>query len=82
MSLPFTDQDWIVLKISNGKYKSWVLRGPIPTQELGDRMTRVFAQMDIDKNKSCFLIYEDEKLVVVTESLTAEQIEALQGDVS
>ncbi len=82
MGLPYTDQDWFIFiqdPSDVDRYESVVIRGPVPTQTLQQRLQQILNNRPLE---TAVLLFEAIKVIIFQQPLNVEQIRVLQGDSS
>lgn len=82
MSLPYTEQDWFLFIQSShdiDHYELVVIRGPVPTQILQQRLQKILDNRPLE---TAVFLFETIKVIIFQQPLNIEQIKILQGDIS
>lgn len=78
-SLPLTDSDWMLIhRYGDVVHEIHVVRGPVPTQTLKEKISKVLEGCDPESTKVLFC--PAVKLVVFDSELDAESLATLLGD--
>jgi len=82
VSLPYTEQDWFLFIQSShdiDHYELVVIRGPVPTQILQQRLQKILDNRPLE---TAVFLFETIKVIIFQQPLNIEQIKILQGDIS
>lgn len=81
MGLPYTDRDWFIFirdpDSPYEKYSHVVIRGPVPTQVLQEKLQRILNDRPLE---TMALVFESIRIIIFQQALNVEQLTALQGD--
>lgn len=82
MALAYTNQDWFIFiqdPENVDKYDPVVIRGPVPTQILQQRLKQILEGKSL---QTAVFFYEVIKVIIFQRPLSVEQLRILQGDSS